>query len=372
MTSKERHEARYQRRKAKRKNKNLQPSFDEVFSFEHLYAAYRKCILGVGWKASVQRFKETAFSQIGTLRNKLLAGKWKSRGFYEFDRWERGKLRHIKSVDIAERVVQRCLCDYCLTPILTRHLIYDNSATIKGRGIHFAHMRLKQHLVEHYRKYGRAGYCVRYDMHDYFGSLPHEPLYKMLKEAIHDERILKLTFDLISNFGDKGLGLGSQVSQICAVFFMTKFDQYVVHKLGIKRYGRYMDDGYAVCRTKEEAHSIIDSLRLYAKKIGVEVNEKKCTITALSKGVLWLKSHYYVLPSGKILRKPCHDSIARERQRLKVFVRWVNEGKIDKALLNSSYESWQSWCIRCNAYRTRIEMKKYLLNLCEKAGITYE
>lgn len=372
MTSEERHEARYQRRKAKRNNNIRQPTFEEVFSFNHLYDAYRKCILGVGWKASVQRFKETAFSQIGILQKKLYTGKWKSRGFYEFDRWERGKLRHIKSVDISERVVQRCLCDYCLTPILTRHLIYDNSATIKGRGINFAHKRLKAHLVSHYQKYGRVGYCVRYDMHDYFGSLPHEPLFKMLREVIQDESIVKLTIRLISNFGEKGLGLGSQVSQICAVFFMTKFDQYVVHKLGIKRYGRYMDDGYAICKTLDQAHGILNALRAYANDIGVEVNAKKCTITTLSKGILWLKSHYYVLPGGRILRNPCRDSIRRERQRLKVFVRWATEGKVDKSLLHTSYESWQSWSVHCNAYRTRLEMKKYLLNLCKKVGIEYE
>ena len=372
MTSEERHEARYQRRFASRKPKEPQPTFEEVFTFEHLYQSYRKCILGVGWKASVQRFKETGFSQIGILQSKLLSGKWKSRGFYEFDRWERGKLRHIKSVDIAERVVQRCLCDYCLTPILTRHLIYDNSATIKGRGINFAHERLRGHLVSHYQKYGRSGYCVRYDMHDYFASLPHEPLYAMLRKAIHDERIVNLTIQLISNFGDKGLGLGSQVSQICAVFFMTTFDRYVVHTLGIKRYGRYMDDGYAICATKEQAHKVLDSLREYAATVGIEVNEKKCTIAALHKGILWLKSHYYVLPSGAILRKPCRDSIRRERQRLKVFVRWVKEGKVDKSLLHSSYESWQSWNLHCNARQTRAEMKQYLLNLCKKEGIEYE
>lgn len=53
--------------------------------------------------------------------------KYKSGGFYEFTIMERGKLRHIKSVHISERVVQKCLCDYSLTPMLSRTFIYDIS-----------------------------------------------------------------------------------------------------------------------------------------------------------------------------------------------------------------------------------------------------
>lgn len=65
MNSKERHEARYQRRKQKRdERKRLRygrcDDFDEVFTFDNLYTASRKCCLGVGWKASTQRYKANA------------------------------------------------------------------------------------------------------------------------------------------------------------------------------------------------------------------------------------------------------------------------------------------------------------------------
>lgn len=52
MTSEERREARYQRRKAKRDEARLRRSkecgdFDEVFSFRHLYLSGKKCCKGV-------------------------------------------------------------------------------------------------------------------------------------------------------------------------------------------------------------------------------------------------------------------------------------------------------------------------------------
>lgn len=61
MTSEERREARYQRRKAKRDEARLRRSkecgdFDEVFSFRHLYLSGKKCCKGVYWKNSTQRY----------------------------------------------------------------------------------------------------------------------------------------------------------------------------------------------------------------------------------------------------------------------------------------------------------------------------
>lgn len=65
MNSAERHEARYQRRRAARLEKRARDTkelgdFESVFSFEHLYAAYRASVKGVGWKASTQRYKASA------------------------------------------------------------------------------------------------------------------------------------------------------------------------------------------------------------------------------------------------------------------------------------------------------------------------
>ena len=47
-------------------------------------------------------------------------------------------------------------------------------------------------------------------------------------------------WNFIQAFGpEKSLGLGSEVSQICAVFFPNKVDHFIKEKLRIKYYGRY-------------------------------------------------------------------------------------------------------------------------------------
>ena len=121
MTSEERREIRFKRRKAKRlakKEKLIQEcnDFNKVFSYNNLYNSFKKCKKGVNWKSSIQVFRFSFCKNISILYKQLHNNKYKSKGFYEFDLNERGKIRHIKSVHISERCVQKTLCDNSLIP----------------------------------------------------------------------------------------------------------------------------------------------------------------------------------------------------------------------------------------------------------------
>ncbi len=131
MTSQERKERRYQRRKAvrlaaKQSKCKEADSYESVFSYANLYQAYKCSRRNVSWKASVQRYTSEAPLKIFKTQRLLMNEQYRTPGFYEFDICERGKCRHIRSTVIGERVVQRCLCDNCLVPILGRTFIYDN------------------------------------------------------------------------------------------------------------------------------------------------------------------------------------------------------------------------------------------------------
>lgn len=131
MTSEERREQRYQRRKAARLKKRQETigkydDFERAASLNSLYEAAREASKGVDWKASVQRYNSLLLFNISKTRAELLAGKDIRRGFICFDICERGKLRHIKSVHFSERVVQKSFCTNIIYPTFTRSLIYDN------------------------------------------------------------------------------------------------------------------------------------------------------------------------------------------------------------------------------------------------------
>ncbi len=150
MTSEERHEARYKRRKAKRdeakRKRNEGHTFEAVTDFNNLRRAFYSARKGVNWKASVQRYGCNVIKNCADTSVRLRNGTYESKGFIEFDINERGKKRHISSVHISERVVQKSICDYGIVPVLEKSLIYDNSASQRGKGTDFARDRLKSHL----------------------------------------------------------------------------------------------------------------------------------------------------------------------------------------------------------------------------------
>lgn len=357
MTSEERHELRYQRRKAKREAKKIEKykdcmDFEKVFSYENLYKSYKLCRKNVGWKASTQKYVVQAPLFVYQTQEKLFKGKYRSGGFFEFDLYERGKKRHIRSVKINERVVQRCLCDNALIPVIARSFIYDNGATLPGKGYHYAVKRLETHLHRHYRKYGTEGYVLLFDFSKFFDNVSHELTKKLLAKEFMDERLLNLTYHFIDMFGDKGMGLGSQISQTFALASANKLDHYIKETLCIKGYARYMDDGYIIHRNKAYLNKVLRDIRKICDELGIVLNEKKTQIVKLSHGFTWLKVRFYLLPSGRIVKKIYKRSVRKMRQKLKKFVKHIENGKMNYTDVYTAYQSWRSYAQHFDAYHT--------------------
>jgi retron-type reverse transcriptase len=349
MTSLERREARYQRRvenrTAKAQDKLSQyDSFDLIADVDNLYAAFQKSKKGVAWKESVQRYEANALRNILDTSQRLLAGKNIQHGFVEFYLHERGKIRHIKSIHISERVVQKCLCDQVLVPILSNGLIYDNGASMKGKGVHFSIRRFITHLSKFYRSngYSNAGYCLSIDFSKYFDSIDHELLLKMLEKEITDERVLELTKNFISVFGDgKSLGLGSQVSQISAIYFPNLLDHFIKEVLRIKYYGRYMDDLYLIHESKEYLKHCLNEIIKICDQLKININMKKTCIEKLDHGIEFLKGKYKLLHNGKVLRLPGKASTKRMRRKLVKFKNFIDNGTMGFNDLRTAYQSWR-------------------------------
>ena len=101
-----RRKRRFENRQNKRK-KNFpteSDDFEKIFSHDHLFDAYRKCRQSVGWKPEVQRFTMLAPLEIDRIYKSLHSGNFRSKGFREFDIFERGKPRHIKALPFDERI----------------------------------------------------------------------------------------------------------------------------------------------------------------------------------------------------------------------------------------------------------------------------
>lgn len=356
MTSEERREARYRRRQDARRRKRAEyaacDDYDNVFRYGNLYFAYKCCRRGVAWKASVQRYIAIAPLAVYQTWKKLHDMKYRSPGFHEFNIRERGKLRHIQSTVIGERVVQRCLCDNALVPLLQRSFIYDNGASMKDKGYDFAMNRLKRHLHEHYRKYGQEGYVLVFDFSKYFENISHENVKSILAKTFGDERLRKITEHFVDMFGDRGLGLGSQISQVLALASANRLDHYIKEVLRIHGYGRYMDDGYLIHESKEYLRDCLKEISRICDELGIVLNKKKTQIIKLSHGFTWLKARIFLTKSGKVVRKIYKRSITVMRRKLKHLRKKLDEGKITFEDIWGTWQSWRSYAQRFEAWHT--------------------
>nr|UWG90087.1 MAG: MatK/TrnK amino terminal region [Bacteriophage sp.] len=378
--SEERREARYQRRKAQREQKAQEAggkSFEEVLSFGNLCRAGKECCNGARWKTSTINFETNLLAECLKTYNALHEGTRKFQGFHSFSTIEHGKRRDIDALPIQERTTQKCLCKSFLTQAYSRSFIYDNSASLAEKGMDFQLKRLKKHLHDHYRKFRTAGGIYQFDFKGYFGSLPHDKIKERARAKIMDDRLYDLFCDFVDDFqkmktADKtaeykrGVGLGSEISQIIALDYASPIDHYVKDVRGVHGYGRYMDDGYVISGSLDELWDIKRNLYRLAEELGIAMSDKKNIITPFRHhSFTFLKMRVTLEESGKVTMKLSRKSIKAMRRKLHIFRRWVDEGKLNPEDVFQSYQSWRAHAKRCNSYNTLRAMDERFTTLFE-------
>ena len=341
----------------------MQPTYNEVFTYSNLIASAERCIKNVSWKQSVQHFTLNMYTVCAKLFHQLNERRYQSKGFTTFFITERGKVRKIQSVHISERVVQKTLCTYALKPIITPSLIYDNAASLKDRGQDFAIKRFREHLRWHYAHYGKQGGILICDYHNFFGSIDHKILLNMLEKRIKDKELFTITKYFIDCFkGGKGLGLGSEISQICAIYYPNRLDHTIKEKYRIHGYGRYMDDFYVICEDIDRLKEILETVRTISTELRLTLNEKHTNIYKFSDDPVFsfLKCRTRLEDTGKICMRLTQGNVKRRKHWLKKQRELLDEGKIDYAYVKQSEQTWKSYAKRRKrSYHSMQSVTKY-------------
>lgn len=306
---------------------------EKIFSFDNLMKCANKSLRNVRWKSSSQNFENTKIFICSDLRKSILNGKYKPKPFMNFTLRERGKIREIEAPHITDRVVQKCFCDNYFTPLIKSKLIYDNGACIDSKGVSFTRKRTKIHLKRFLRN-NDNGYILQFDFKKYFYTIPHDLLLNKMKKIIEDEKLYNLYKTWIDKFKNGiGLGLGSQISQISALYYMNDLDQFIKHKLKIKYYVRYMDDCIIFHHDKEYLKYCLLEIEKIINSHKMQLNKNKTYITKISKGFTFLKRKY-IINNKRIVLVPKKDTFKRMRRKIKAI-------KTEKEL-SESYNSWKS------------------------------
>ena len=373
-----------------------------VANANNLIEAYRNSAKSGSWKSSVQKYGLNLLRNVYQTRKALLSGKYTLKPCNVFTLSERGKARLIRSIHISDRVVQRCLCDNVLLPSLQKYLIYDNGASLKDKGVNFTRKRIVKHLARYYKKYGRDGYILQIDFSKFFDNIPHDIILRMFYRRIKDEGLQDLIAKIIrtfrfdisdypenyfddkpfdalahrSHWSEKGLsflnrsmGIGSQISQIGGIFYLSPIDNYCKIVKGCHFYGRYMDDIYIIHPDKDFLKNLLVEIRKLAEDIGAFINQKKTQIVKLSHGFTFLKIKHYITPKGRIVRTLSRCNIVRERRKLKKFRHFLDSGEMAMPDIQNQYNAWRGGNRRFNSYTTLKSFDRLFNRLFKKEVI---
>ena len=346
-----------------------------------LYRGYKASLTSANdWKENAQRYMLNWLSHLFELQDSLASLTYKNSEVDEFELHERGRIRPITSLAIPDRIVRHVLCDDILMPEIRKKIIYDNSASITGRGEHFAHKRLEVHLHRYYKQHGNKGWILIGDFSKFYDNIVHSTAMEQLLDLVHhDEYIAWLLDEIFAGFRqdvsymtneeycrvmngmfnkleyrqipetarnkgekflEKSVSIGDQLSQIIGIYYPNKIDQYVKTVRGQKYYGRYQDDWRIISDSKEELEDILSNIIRIAGELGIFVNMKKTKIHRLDKRFVYLQRRYWLRGDGKIVRQINPKRVTAMRRKLKKLSAKVLAGEIPYKNAESTFKGW--------------------------------
>jgi hypothetical protein len=346
----------------------------EIFDGNSLYDAFVRAKQGSDWKPQVQQFEMTYLLGLSKMQGELESMTYEFLPSQEFVLNERGKTRYISGEQIPDRIVKHALCDECLSPNIRKYLIYDNGASLKGKGIDFTRKRLLVHLRKYYQQHqSNEGYVLLIDFSKYYDNIRHDKLMELFEKYIDDEHALWLLrktidrskvdvsymtdeeyavcLDTLFNslehsqidrslltgekFMAKHLNIGDQVAQVAGIAYPIPIDNYIKIVKGVKFYGRYMDDSYVIHESKEYLEALLQDIIRIANSIGITVNTRKTRICKLSEYWRFLQVQYSLTDTGRVIQKINPKRLTAMRRKMK---------KLCYILAPTEFEDWyKSW-----------------------------
>lgn len=328
----------------------------EYLDFREMYKGLKKSCNNVRWKTSVVQFEMNGLKNTAKALRDIKSGKYKLSPYQNFTIYE-PKLRHITATKTKDRQIQRSLCDNVVYNLITKSFIHPNGACQKGKGTTFVLNDFKKQLQRYYRQHGKDGYYLKCDIHHFFESIDHDVLKQKLARRIDDLHILEMIYMIIDSFGDKGLGLGSQVSQLLALFYLDELDHIIKEKLHIKVYTRYMDDFILVSDSKEELLKAKKLIEEHLTGIGLELNGKT-VLQRLKYGIMYLHWKYIITDTGKVLMQPDKKRCTKRRRKIKRLIKAYHEDRLTLSHLLQVTSAMKAHLNKGNAYKAVKEIDR--------------
>ena len=332
--------------------------FERIYDIDNLQTAYKKS------KHKDLKFQSNISEELEKLKQELEIKTYEISPYHEFTVYE-PKERLIKACSFKDKIVQHSICDNVLLPNLKTEFIQTNYAGQIGKGTHYGLDCLKAQMYLAYCKYGYNCWIIKADIKKYFYRINHDILKDIVKYHVDDNNVYWLCEKFIDSTNGLGLPLGNQISQEFALLYLSGLDRFITGELGVKYYGRYMDDFYLVVENKEYAKYCLNAIYDFVESLDLELNGKT-QIIPFKNGIRFCGFHTYVTKDGKVIRKLINSNKRAAKKKFKKMVSLVKNGKLTEEKFYESYNAWKNHTSHGNCYKLRCDMDKYIEELFNK------
>lgn len=321
---------------------------------------------GVRWKASVSAYYMNAFYRLHTLESSLNNGSYKISPYTIFTIYE-PKKRTITSTKFKDRVFQRSMCDNYLYNEITKDFVKGNVANQKGKGTDYGRELVTQGLKNCYLKYGMNAYVLKGDIKDYFGSTPHRVAKAAVGKRVGDDWVKEHVYKIIDSFeGDKGIGLGSQVSQLIQLAVLDDMDHLISEDPEVENYVRYSDDFVVMAKEKKTLLRILKTVREHLSSLDLLLSDKKVQIFPIGQSFRFLGFRMRLSNTGRVTWCLLEKSIKTRKRKLRKQANLVRKGTMTLKQWEDSYAGWRAHAKKTDSRMSVHKMDQYFKRLKEE------
>ena len=296
--------------------------------------------------------------------------------------------REIFAADFRDRVVHHLIISK-LNPLFEKEFIQDSYACRVGKGTHHGINRANKFIRQCSNNYTKDCYVLKLDIEGFFMHINKEILFSRLQKFIEaqykqndKELVLEICHKIIFNSPtgnciikgspknwdglpknkslfqsppNCGLPIGNLTSQIFANFYMSAFDHFVKKELGIRYYGRYVDDFIIVHPNKEFLKSLITILSDFLlSSLQLTLHPKKIYLQHYSKGLKFLGA--VIKPNRIYIANRTKGNFYNAIEKENRLIRGHKPTKEDKATFLSSMNSYLGIMKHYKSYKLRKKM----------------
>jgi len=354
---------------------------------EQLFEAYLSCRKTKRYTQNALKFEVDYEANLFQLRDEIESGNYYPGRSIAFIVNKPVK-REIFAADFRDRVVHHWLINK-LNPLFERLFIQDSYACRVGKGTHYGVQRADRFIKACSDNYTKDCYILKLDVQGFFMHISRQLLFGMLEQFIDENYtesdkalVLEISRKIIFNApaqnciikGNKkdweglpknkslfhsppdcGLPIGNLTSQVFANFYMHQFDAFLTKELGLKYYGRYVDDFVIVHTDKDYLKSLIPQLSNFLlSTLQLTLHPKKIYLQHYSKGVQFLGT--VIKPNRIYIANRTKGNFYNAIEKQNKVIQDHKPSKEDKAAFLSSMNSYLGIMKHYKSYKLRKRM----------------